>query len=76
MPSLSMNLPKHRKSRSAGFQSPGRRNSLRRWQVISLRHSRTNCGTCRKEAQSEGSTGGGLCFNPQQKLSPRAPFGW
>jgi porin len=27
-------------------------------------------------AQSDGSTGGGLCFNLQQKLGPRSPFGW
>jgi porin len=27
-------------------------------------------------AQVEDSTGGGLCFNLQQKLGPRSPFGW
>jgi porin len=27
-------------------------------------------------AESDGSTGGGLCFNLQQKLGPRSPFGW
>ena len=27
-------------------------------------------------AQSEGSDGGGLCFNLQQKLGLRSPFGW
>ena len=27
-------------------------------------------------AQSDGSSGGGLCFNLQQKLGPRSPFGW
>jgi hypothetical protein len=27
-------------------------------------------------AQSDASAGGGLCFNLQQKLGPRSPFGW
>ncbi len=27
-------------------------------------------------AESQGSTGGGLCFNLQQKLGSRSPFGW
>jgi hypothetical protein len=27
-------------------------------------------------AQLEDSTGGGLCFNLQQKLGPHSPFGW
>jgi len=27
-------------------------------------------------AQSDGSTGGGLCFNLQQKLGQGSPFGW
>lgn len=27
-------------------------------------------------AQVENSTGGGLCFDLQQKLGPRSPFGW
>ena len=27
-------------------------------------------------AQVEDSNGGGLCFNLQQKLGPRSPFGW
>ncbi len=27
-------------------------------------------------AQVEGTTGGGLCFNLQQKLGPQSPFGW
>ena len=27
-------------------------------------------------AESDGSTGGGLCFNLQQKLGLRSPFGW